>query len=243
MGCSHPGFHSIQTFLTFSVKSSWTPLGLITFLTWLASERSYLHTHTSCKALYTKVTDSERTNITFSLQAVTNMTCLVRTVGIALACEPSAHFGLFSGRPAAGSHSGGSRLPAAANRCLRRRSTVTPSSSFPTSPSFPTDAEHQNPKASFCGVKSVSSLSHLPGEKHSSGLKSWGFTPMSRTWGLVRDSASLEEQRKADGSSVTPTLYNTLLWMYRHKNRLYLEGSDWIDVNMKWFHLIQLYAK
>ncbi len=38
----------------------------------------------------------------------------------------------------------------------------------------------------------------LPGDRHSSVLKSWGLIPMSRTWGSVRDSACLggtEENR------------------------------------------------
>lgn len=53
--------------------------------------------------------------------------------------------------------------------------------------SFLSRGVDQNPNAS-----SASALSQLLGDKHSSGLKSWGFTPMSSTWGLVRDSASLE---------------------------------------------------
>lgn len=92
-------------------------------------------------------------------------------------------------------------LRAACSRCWSwcpDDSAAVQSGTFLSFPGSPLDGrgQCQKPPAFLCAVKSVSSWSHLPGDRHSSVFKSWGFTPMSRTWGLVRDSASLREEEK-----------------------------------------------
>ena len=65
-------------------------------------------------------------------------------------------------------------------------------------------ASIQKLQVSFCSGGSASAWSHWLRDRHSSVWMSWGFTPMSRTWGLVRDSASLKRNRgKAYLSYVT----------------------------------------